>query len=104
MGQGATAVVTRLYQEGRLDGLLAIGGGTGSSIAFVVLTGPDFRADPTAASYYRQLTARLHADHAHVADLQDYAVQPQLRDALTRMPLSARRGRWTRMPSKEMLT
>ena len=61
----------------------AFGGGTGSSIAFVVLTGPDFRNDPTAAAYYRGLTARLHADHQHVADLQDYATQPQLRDALT---------------------
>src|SRR3954463_7346571 len=61
----------------------AFAGGTGSSIAFVVLTGPDFRHDSTAASYYRGLSHRLHADHAHVADLQDYAAQPQLQDALT---------------------
>ena len=33
MGQGAAATVTRLHQQGQLDGLLAIGGGTGSSIA-----------------------------------------------------------------------
>jgi putative drug exporter of the RND superfamily len=61
----------------------AFAGGSGSSIAFVVLTGPDFRNDPTAAAYYRDLSDRLHADHAHVADLQDYATQPQLRGALT---------------------
>jgi putative drug exporter of the RND superfamily len=61
----------------------AFAGGSGSSIAFVVLTGPDFRSDPTAAAYYRELSDRLHADHAHVADLQDYATQPQLREALT---------------------
>src|SRR5436309_14985644 len=51
----------------------AFAGGSGSSIAFIVLTGPDFRNDPTAAAYYRGLTDRLHGDHAHVADLQDYA-------------------------------
>src|SRR3954452_18776418 len=61
----------------------AFAGGTGSSIAFVVLTGPDFRNDPSAASYYRALTARLHADRRHVADLQDSSAQPQLRDART---------------------
>src|SRR4051812_18352673 len=61
----------------------AFAGGTGSSIAFIVLTGPDFRNDPTAASYYRALTARLHANRRHVADLQDYSARPQLRDALT---------------------
>jgi uncharacterized protein (UPF0261 family) len=33
MGQGAAAVVSRLHEQGDLDGLLAIGGGTGSSIA-----------------------------------------------------------------------
>jgi uncharacterized protein (UPF0261 family) len=33
MGQGAAAVVSRLHEQGQLDGLLAIGGGTGSSIA-----------------------------------------------------------------------
>ncbi len=33
MGAGAEAVVTRLHREGRLDGVLAIGGGGGSSIA-----------------------------------------------------------------------
>src|SRR4051812_13169261 len=61
----------------------AFAGGSGSSIAFVVLTGPDFRHDSTAAAYYRGLSERLHADHQHVADLQDYAAQPQLQDALT---------------------
>src|SRR4051812_34413292 len=61
----------------------AFAGGTGSSIAFVVLTGPDFRNDPTAAAYYRGLSDRLHADHAHVADLQDYPPPPPLQDALT---------------------
>src|SRR3954449_5738061 len=61
----------------------AFAGGTGSSIAFVVLTGPDFRHDPNAPSYYRGLSDRLHAAHRHVADLQDYAAQPQLQDALT---------------------
>jgi putative drug exporter of the RND superfamily len=61
----------------------AFAGGSGSSIAFIVLTGPNFRADATANSYYRRLTGRLHADHQHVADLQDYSAQPQLRDALT---------------------
>src|SRR3954453_15781527 len=61
----------------------AFAGGTGSSIAFVVLTGPDFRHDPTAAAYYRGLSDRLHADRRHVADLQDYAARPRLRDALT---------------------
>src|SRR3954466_4476709 len=57
--------------------------GAGSSIAFVVLTGPDFRHDPNAAAYYRALSGRLHAGHKHVADLQDYATQPPLQDALT---------------------
>jgi uncharacterized protein (UPF0261 family) len=33
MGAGAEAVVTRLYGEGRIDGLLALGGSGGSSIA-----------------------------------------------------------------------
>ncbi|MFL6119837.1 Tm-1-like ATP-binding domain-containing protein [Actinophytocola sp.] len=33
MGAGAAAVVTRLYQEGRLDGVLAVGGSGGSSVA-----------------------------------------------------------------------
>ena len=33
MGQGATAVVLDLHRRGELDGLLTIGGGTGSSIA-----------------------------------------------------------------------
>ena len=33
MGKGAAAIVTRLHEQGQLDGLLAIGGGTGSSIA-----------------------------------------------------------------------
>src|SRR3954470_601723 len=46
----------------------AFAGGTGSSIAFVVLTGPDFRHDPNAPAYYRALSGRLHADHKHVPD------------------------------------
>src|SRR5262245_44082520 len=33
MGAGAEAVVTRLYREGRIDGILALGGSGGSSIA-----------------------------------------------------------------------
>jgi uncharacterized protein (UPF0261 family) len=33
MGQGAAEIVTRLHAAGKLDGLLTIGGGTGSSIA-----------------------------------------------------------------------
>src|SRR5438094_759217 len=33
MGEGAASVVRRLHEEGRLDGLLAIGGSGGSSIA-----------------------------------------------------------------------
>jgi uncharacterized protein (UPF0261 family) len=33
MGAGAEAVVTRLHQEGRIDGILALGGSGGSSIA-----------------------------------------------------------------------
>jgi uncharacterized protein (UPF0261 family) len=33
MGDGAAAVVTRLYREGRLDGVLAVGGSGGSSVA-----------------------------------------------------------------------
>jgi uncharacterized protein (UPF0261 family) len=33
MGAGAAAVVTSLYQEGRLDGVLAVGGSGGSSVA-----------------------------------------------------------------------
>lgn len=37
MGRGAAAVVTRLHQQGELDGLLTIGGGTGSSIANLAL-------------------------------------------------------------------
>lgn len=37
MGQGATSVILDLYARGDLDGLLAIGGGTGSSMANPVL-------------------------------------------------------------------
>lgn len=33
MGAGAAAVVTRLYRDGRLDGVLAVGGSGGSSVA-----------------------------------------------------------------------
>src|SRR5262249_13710889 len=33
MGQGAASIVLDLHQRGDLDGLLVIGGGTGSSIA-----------------------------------------------------------------------
>ncbi|HYQ70219.1 Tm-1-like ATP-binding domain-containing protein [Actinophytocola sp.] len=33
MADGAAAVVTRLYREGRLDGVLAVGGSGGSSVA-----------------------------------------------------------------------
>ncbi|TDV42189.1 uncharacterized protein (UPF0261 family) [Actinophytocola oryzae] len=33
MGDGAAAVVTRLYREGRLDAVLAVGGSGGSSVA-----------------------------------------------------------------------
>ncbi|RFU85260.1 UPF0261 family protein [Streptomyces triticagri] len=33
MGTGAAAVVTQLYEEGRLDGVLAVGGSGGASIA-----------------------------------------------------------------------
>src|SRR4051794_13905499 len=61
----------------------AFAGGKGSSIAFVVLSAPGFRGDPAAQDYYRGLADRLHADRRHVADLQDYAARPRLRDALT---------------------
>src|SRR3954464_8694401 len=43
----------------------AFAGGTGSSIAFVVLTGPDFRHDPNRAAYYRALSARLPPHPTH---------------------------------------
>src|SRR5205823_9534538 len=33
MGRGAAEVVKRLHEEGRLDGILALGGSGGSSIA-----------------------------------------------------------------------
>ncbi|MDQ1704520.1 MAG: putative drug exporter of the superfamily [Frankiaceae bacterium] len=61
----------------------AFGRGDGRSIAFVVLRGPGFTADPADQAYYRALSARLHAGRAHVADLQDYTTQPSLQTALT---------------------
>src|SRR5215470_3576231 len=33
MGKGATEIVLRLHKEGRLNGILALGGGGGSSLA-----------------------------------------------------------------------
>src|SRR4051812_12699198 len=60
----------------------AFAGGTGSSIAFVVLTGPDFRHDRKAATTYRPLTGRLHPDPNHVPTRQDNATHPNLQDPL----------------------
>lgn len=37
MGAGAAAVVSRLYEQGRLDGVLAVGGSGGSSVASVAM-------------------------------------------------------------------
>lgn len=37
MGAGAAAVVTRLYEQGRLDGVFAVGGSGGSSVASVAM-------------------------------------------------------------------
>jgi len=39
MGQGAAKVVQRLHREGRLDGILALGGSGGSSIAAAAMRG-----------------------------------------------------------------
>jgi RND superfamily putative drug exporter len=61
----------------------AFAGGEGRALAFVVLSAPGFAADPAARDYYEGLTRRLHADDTHVADIQEYASQPALRDSLT---------------------
>src|SRR4051794_11916673 len=61
----------------------AFGDGAGRAIAFVVLTERGFSDDAAAQSYYASLSRRLHADRAHVADLQDYESQPRLRSSLT---------------------
>jgi uncharacterized protein (UPF0261 family) len=37
MGAGAAVVLTRLYEQGRLDGVLAVGGSGGSSVASVAM-------------------------------------------------------------------
>ena len=61
----------------------AFAGGEGRALAFVVLSAPGFSADPAAQTYYEALTRRLRADERHVADIQDYATEPALRDSLT---------------------
>ena len=61
----------------------AFAGGRGASIAFVVLTDDGFASDPDDQTYYRSVVARLHANQAHVADLQDYVARPDLKTALT---------------------
>ena len=61
----------------------AFAGGKGESIAFVVLDGPGFAQSPTDQSYYRSLVGKLTGNHDHVADLQDYASRPDLKQALT---------------------
>ncbi|MCC7370805.1 MAG: Tm-1-like ATP-binding domain-containing protein [Chloroflexi bacterium] len=63
MGQGAAVVVTRLHAEGRLDGLLTIGGGTGSSIANPALVAlplgiPKMMVTVRSAIDYRTVFAR----------------------------------------------
>ena len=59
------------------------GEGSGRSISFIVLTGDRLHDDQQTDAYYDRLSTRLHADRRHIADLQDYAAQPQLRSALT---------------------
>src|SRR4051812_18596976 len=61
----------------------AFADGKGQSIAFVVLNGPGFAQNPTDQVYYRQLVDKLHAGADHVADLQDYASRPDLKQGLT---------------------
>jgi RND superfamily putative drug exporter len=61
----------------------AFADGKGQSIAFVVLNGPGFAQDPTDQAYYRQLVDELRAGNDHVADLQDYASRPDLKQGLT---------------------
>jgi len=61
----------------------AFAAGKGQSIAFVVLTGPGFVANPTDQAYYHNLVDTLRSNDDHVADLQDYASRPDLRRALT---------------------
>ncbi len=60
----------------------AFGAGDGESIAFVVLADDGFAHDDADQAYYRQLVQRLRSDDRHIADLQDYATRPQLREAL----------------------
>ena len=57
--------------------------GKGESIAFVVLNGPGFAANPTDQGYYRGLVDKLRAGDDHVADMQDYGSRPDLKQALT---------------------
>jgi RND superfamily putative drug exporter len=61
----------------------AFADGKGQSIAFVVLNGPGFAQNPTDQAYYRQLVDQLRAGKDHVADLQDYASRPDLKQGLT---------------------
>src|SRR3954452_7495187 len=60
----------------------SFGEGDGKSIAFVVLSAPGFADNQADQAYYRELVHRLRQDKTHVADLQEYATRPQLRDAL----------------------
>ena len=61
----------------------AFADGKGQSIAFVVLTGNGFAQNPADQAYYRALVTKLRANTTHVADMQDYATRPDLKQALT---------------------
>ncbi|HEX4654757.1 MAG TPA: MMPL family transporter, partial [Mycobacteriales bacterium] len=61
----------------------AFAGGKGESIAFIVLNGPAFAQNPADQAYYRSLVNTLANNGEHVADLQDYAARPDLKQALT---------------------
>src|SRR3954454_10365032 len=61
----------------------AFAGGDGKSITFVVLSGPAFAQNPADQAYYRDLVSKLHTGTEHVADMQDYAARPDLKQALT---------------------
>jgi RND superfamily putative drug exporter len=61
----------------------AFAAGKGESIAFVVLNGPGFAQNETDQAYYRTVVDTLANNQQHVADLQDYASRPDLKQALT---------------------
>ncbi len=71
----------------------AFGTGQAKALAFVVISASGRVDQARATAYYREVVARLRAGHARVADLQEWATHPQLRQALV-----SKDGRATYIP------